>query len=331
MVKPPRPPEDPPTSSPIILTQVMDTIAQLKDTHGSPVDSIVKYMSSHGPEFVKNSNLKIKKALKTGLKSGLLKETHGKFKLGLTPKDYSVLKSFCNPYKTGHIAVWEMKRRKGRRKRSRSRRRRRGRRRSDYRSLGSREYSADENLDASKLGEFPFSESRRRSRGKRRRKSRRRKGKRRDDGYANSENSEESRGEPADRSRRRRRRSKHGRRRRRGRRRLYDEALETRRSSVTTVSSGSSGVEEGRKKSDEGDSKTKIPEKKDVGCSLSSNANLLNSVPAEPQRVNVDNSERNDSDHHCIHLDHHGCTQDDPYVAPCNRHCHDHDYPHSPY
>lgn len=122
---------------PAVLTDIMDTIASLKESKGSPADRILDHMVSQRKAPIRNASFRIKKALKAGLKTGLLKETGGKFKLGLAPKDYAVFKSFRllekRPGSIG-LPVIEHRRRRGRR--SRSRRRRRGRRRDNYFNLG---------------------------------------------------------------------------------------------------------------------------------------------------------------------------------------------------
>ncbi|KAG5882678.1 hypothetical protein JTB14_026089 [Gonioctena quinquepunctata] len=113
----------------------MDSIATLKEFKGSAPNRIQDHIVSGQRNPLKNARFQIKNALKTGLKTGLLREVCGKFKLGLDPKDYTVFKNFCRLEKNkGVLPVRESKRSRRRPRKRGGSRGRHGRRR--RRALG---------------------------------------------------------------------------------------------------------------------------------------------------------------------------------------------------
>lgn len=207
-----------------ILTEVMDTIANLNDSKGSSADKILDRIIYRRRSPLKNASIRVKKALKTGLKHGLIREVGGKFKLGLGTTSYAAYKNF-----KGRLPIKELRRRGGRRRgRRRSKRRRRGRRRNESFDMDC--LNLDEDIaktlslrNLAKGDTLPVKELRRRGRSRKRR--RRKRGRRRNDIFNLEELDMESdtSAEPMDRGRRRRGRNKRKRRRRGRRRALEDE------------------------------------------------------------------------------------------------------------
>ncbi|KAJ8946793.1 hypothetical protein NQ314_008776 [Rhamnusium bicolor] len=82
---------------PRLLTAVMEAIANLKDGKGSTqkriIDQVQCLLNSKNVSL-RNVTVHIRKALKHGVESGLIKQKGGKFKLGLDTKDYAIFKSF---------------------------------------------------------------------------------------------------------------------------------------------------------------------------------------------------------------------------------------------
>lgn len=270
------------------LTEVMDTIASLKDSKGSPADKILDRIIYRRRSPLKNASLKVKKALKTGLKSGLIKEVGGKFKLGLGNADYAIFKNF-KKLDAGGFPTRQLRRggrRRGRR-RSRRRNRRRGRRRNESFDMDCLDFSGD--ISKKLLGKsssIPLRETRRR--GRSRKKRRRRRGRRRNDIFNLDVDLEsDTSAEPADRSRRRRK-SRRGRKRRgrRGRRRSLQDDEESVKSSES---------KEIERKSSEEKPKTAKPSNED--------SKTTHEKREEPQRPRID--ENDVSDDHCIHSFHH--------------------------
>ncbi|KAG5865172.1 hypothetical protein JTB14_015871 [Gonioctena quinquepunctata] len=109
----------------------MDSIASLKESKGSAPNRIQDHVVSGRRNPLKNARFQITKALSTGLKTGLLREVSGKYKLGLDPRDYAL----CSLGKNigGVLPVEETKRSRNRHpKRRRSRGRHDRRRRRDW-------------------------------------------------------------------------------------------------------------------------------------------------------------------------------------------------------
>ncbi|XP_074031954.1 uncharacterized protein [Leptinotarsa decemlineata] len=155
------------------LTEVMDTIASLRDSKGSPPDKILDHIVSSRRTPLKNASLQVKKALRTGLKTGLLKEVSGKFKLGLDPRDYAVFKNFRQLERSGGLPLRESRRgRKGRRKRGRSRKRRGKKKRRTHgladELFNLHEESSPEPMDRGRRGRRRKGKGRRKRRGSRR-------------------------------------------------------------------------------------------------------------------------------------------------------------------
>ncbi|XP_057665002.1 luc7-like protein 3 isoform X2 [Diorhabda carinulata] len=264
------------------LTEVMDTIASFKDSKGSPPDKILDRIISQRKTPLKNPSLRVKKALKNGLESGLLKEINGKFKLGLGSKDYAIFKNFRTL--GGRDLPFKEFRRRGRRRPSRRRRRSKRRRRSEFFDvddivLNPETHEGSPFLKLTTSSILPIKEIRgrgRRSRSRRRRS--RRRGRRRSDALIDSEITAEL----MDRSRRRRRKAR--RRKRRGRRRALDDREESARSSDSgKISKASSEEKPKSAKSGNGDRNTL--EKRDI--------------EPEGNRINENVSG------HCIHGFHH--------------------------
>lgn len=86
---------------PKMLNEVMDAIANLKEPKGSTMKRIVNQLEANFMLSRKSIKMTpIIKALKHGVKMGLIKRHKGKFKLGLDPKDYAVYKTFQKRLKT---------------------------------------------------------------------------------------------------------------------------------------------------------------------------------------------------------------------------------------
>lgn len=109
---------------PQILSEVIQTLAKFKDSKGSLPSKIIKHIQA-------STNLpptKIKRALITGLKSGVIKAVGGKFKLGLQRNELAVFRSFlksdASARQVRRRGGKRGSRRRGRRRRSRSRKRR---------------------------------------------------------------------------------------------------------------------------------------------------------------------------------------------------------------
>ncbi|CAH0561208.1 unnamed protein product [Brassicogethes aeneus] len=79
----------------------MQVIADLGEANGSTMKSISTQLQEHN--LVKPSNLpvQVKRALKQGLETGLIKQRSGKYRLGLDAKDYAIYKSFMMMEETG--------------------------------------------------------------------------------------------------------------------------------------------------------------------------------------------------------------------------------------
>ncbi|KAJ8936392.1 hypothetical protein NQ318_010799 [Aromia moschata] len=115
---------------PRLLTAVMEAIASLKEGKGSTQKKIIEQVQtslSSKNASVRNVMVQIRRAIRHGVESGLIKQKGGKFRLGLASKDYAVFRNFQKIDKGGDAPVREHRRR-GRRRRRRSRRRRRRRR-----------------------------------------------------------------------------------------------------------------------------------------------------------------------------------------------------------
>ncbi|CAH0561209.1 unnamed protein product [Brassicogethes aeneus] len=84
-----------------LLPQVMQVIADLAEANGSTMKSISTQLQ--GQNLVKPNNLpvQVKRALKQGLETGLIKQRSGKYRLGLDAKDYAIYKSFMMMEETG--------------------------------------------------------------------------------------------------------------------------------------------------------------------------------------------------------------------------------------
>ncbi|XP_057665003.1 probable splicing factor, arginine/serine-rich 7 [Diorhabda carinulata] len=113
------------------LGEVMDTIANFKDSKGSPPDKILGAIVSQKKVPIRNPSLQMRKALKNGLETGLLKEMNGKFKLCLSNREYSRFKNFAM-MRTKQLRIREFRRRD---MRLLDKRRRRDSRRRDMRLL----------------------------------------------------------------------------------------------------------------------------------------------------------------------------------------------------
>lgn len=115
-------------NQPRLLTAVMEAIANLKEGSGSTqkriIDQVQCLLSANKMTF-RNPVVHIKKALRHGVQTGLIKQKAGKFRLGLDSKDYAIFKNFQKLRKKKELPLREHRRR---RKRSRRRRRRRRRR-----------------------------------------------------------------------------------------------------------------------------------------------------------------------------------------------------------
>ncbi|XP_057662218.1 uncharacterized protein LOC130897370 [Diorhabda carinulata] len=77
-----------------LLSKFVDTIVSFKDRKGSPLEEILNNINSQRKKKLKNNSLHVKKALEIGVKTGLLKKSNGKFKLGIETKYYDLLKNF---------------------------------------------------------------------------------------------------------------------------------------------------------------------------------------------------------------------------------------------
>lgn len=117
---------------PRMLNEVMDAIANLKETKGSTMRRILNQMETNhvfNKKPAKLSAQPIMKALRHGVDMGLIRRNQGKFKLGLDPKDYAVYKTFQKKLKAKEFCSHSKNRRKNRRQKrrrdSRSDRRRR--------------------------------------------------------------------------------------------------------------------------------------------------------------------------------------------------------------
>lgn len=120
-------------NQPRLLTAVMEAIANLKEGRGSTQKRIidqVQCLLTANKMSLRNPTIHIKKALRHGVHTGLIKQKGGKFKLGLDSKDYAIFKEFQKLRKKKELPLREHRRGRRRRKKSRKRRRRRRRRRS---------------------------------------------------------------------------------------------------------------------------------------------------------------------------------------------------------
>ncbi|CAH1183382.1 unnamed protein product [Phaedon cochleariae] len=157
------------SKQPRFLNEVMDAIAVLKDSKGSPAKKVIERVEKG---ISKVSNLRnpvgqIQKALLYGVDNGLITQNGGNFKLGLNNKEYQLFKDFKSLSGDG---LFREHRRRGRRGRRKGRRRsRRGRRRGRRRSAGI--YSAQLGLESDLV---PEDRARRRRRKRRSRRGGRR-------------------------------------------------------------------------------------------------------------------------------------------------------------
>lgn len=115
-------------TQPRMLNEVMDAIADLKESQGSTMRQILKHVGSHtgNKRSSKVSSQPVLKALKQGIEMGLIKRNKGKFKLGMDSKDFAVYKIFQKKQLSSKALVDRSGRRRRRRRTSR---RRSGRRR----------------------------------------------------------------------------------------------------------------------------------------------------------------------------------------------------------
>ncbi|XP_018576411.1 splicing regulatory glutamine/lysine-rich protein 1-like [Anoplophora glabripennis] len=157
-------------NQPRLLTAVMEAIANLKEGRGSTqkriIDQVQCLLSANKMTF-RNPVVHIKKALRHGVHTGLIKQKGGKFRLGLDSKDYAIFKNFQKLKKREH-PVREHKRGKRRRKRSK---RRRKRRRSSADEDATASGSASDSISGTPE---PSDRGRRRRKKKRRRRGRKR-------------------------------------------------------------------------------------------------------------------------------------------------------------
>ncbi|CAH1972046.1 unnamed protein product [Acanthoscelides obtectus] len=123
-------------SKPQVLAQVLDTIASMRDVNGSPPQKIMQRLMVAHKVPAKKAELVFKKALRSGVKFGLIKQVPGgKYKLGMDKKDYQVFKKFqkLEANMQDDLPLRQVPRRRRRSKRGRkSRKGRRRRRRRHY-------------------------------------------------------------------------------------------------------------------------------------------------------------------------------------------------------
>nr|CAH7738930.1 unnamed protein product [Callosobruchus chinensis] len=132
--------------TPQLLNQVLDTIASMKDANGSPPQKIMQRLVTAHNVPAKKVQLVVKKALRSGIKSGLIKEVPGgKYKLGMDKRDYKVLKKFQKLEEEigSELPVRQVRRRRKRSKRSKRRKRTGRSRRRRSRSRRRRRHSED--------------------------------------------------------------------------------------------------------------------------------------------------------------------------------------------
>ncbi|XP_057654657.1 histone H1, gonadal-like [Diorhabda carinulata] len=172
-----------------LITDVMSSIATLKDRRGSSLDEIINHINSQRKTKLKNASMQVKKALTTGIQNGLLKKANGKFKLGISSKQFTMFQNFKNLEKR-RAPVKEMQARG---------RRQQGKQRSLIRSAKNKQ--KEESSRISKLAKnlkLPIIEIRSRGRRPKNTRRRRRRTKRR-------RHDVHTKAEPMDRSRRPRR------------------------------------------------------------------------------------------------------------------------------
>lgn len=105
---------------PRMLNEVMDAIANLKESKGSTMRKIMNQMDSNFTftrKPLKPTALPIMKALRHGVETGLIRRNKGKFKLGLDPKDYAVYKTFQKKIKPKEVCSKNKRARNSRRRR----------------------------------------------------------------------------------------------------------------------------------------------------------------------------------------------------------------------
>ncbi|XP_057662097.1 histone H1, gonadal-like [Diorhabda carinulata] len=95
-----------------LLSKFVDTIVSFKDRKGSSLEEILNNINSQRKNKLKINSLHVKKALEIGVKTGLLKKSNGKFKLGIETKYYDLLKNFR--YVAKRWSTFKEKRRNGR-------------------------------------------------------------------------------------------------------------------------------------------------------------------------------------------------------------------------
>ncbi|XP_066259494.1 uncharacterized protein [Euwallacea similis] len=169
-------------NEPRLLPNVIEAIANMKERAGSTQKQITGHISQWLANTDTSSNvaMKVRKALEYGLQSGLIKQTRGKYSLGLNKRDYATCRGLTDPCSdcTPCRGRGRRGKRSGRRRRSRSRRRR-SKRRSRYptRRHMSTEDDVIENIESnmSMMDTVEPMDKSRRRRSKKRRNKRRRK------------------------------------------------------------------------------------------------------------------------------------------------------------
>lgn len=139
-----------------LMSEVLNCIADLKDVKGSPQHKIVDYILLSKKIPAKKAEILVKQTLKSGVRSGLIKEIDGKYKLGMDRKEYNVLKGmYSEGKKAGSLPIMESRRRRAKRRRSRRRSRsRRGRRSPKRRRKG---LDVESNEEASWESKYTYS------------------------------------------------------------------------------------------------------------------------------------------------------------------------------
>ncbi|XP_066137577.1 serine/arginine-rich splicing factor 7-like [Euwallacea fornicatus] len=122
-------------NEPRLLPNVMEAIASMKGPTGSTQKQITGHISQWlvNTDDSKNMAMKVRKALKYALQSGLIKQIRGKYSLGLDKRDNVKSRRITDPYSDCNACRGRGRRgrrgkRSGGRRRSRSRRRRSKRR-----------------------------------------------------------------------------------------------------------------------------------------------------------------------------------------------------------